>query len=142
MSTPAFAPAMRLTLAGAQRAATAAIEAADAAGVAVVVCVCDPAGDPILTARMDGAFKFSVPVAVKKAWTAAAAGVPTSSLAAQFLGDPTLLHGLAPKVDELIAVGGGAPVLADGRVAGAVGVSGATEAQDQEIADIAARSAA
>jgi glc operon protein GlcG len=132
--------APRLTLAGARQVATAALEAAAGLGVSVVVCVCDPAGDPIVTMRMDGAFKFSFPVAVKKAWSAAAAGVPTSALATQFLGDPALLHGLAPKVDELIAVGGGAPVLVDGRVAGAVGISGATEEQDQHLADAAARS--
>jgi glc operon protein GlcG len=136
---PAFVTVPRLTLAGAQQIATEALEAAARLGVTVVVCVCDPAGDPVLTMQMDGAFKFSVPLAAKKAWTAAAAGVPTSVLAQQFLGDPVLLHGLAPKVDELIAVGGGAPVLVDGRVAGAVGISGATEAQDQELADAAAR---
>ena len=88
---------------------------------------------------MDGAFKFSIPIAAKKAWTAAAAGVPTSALAVQFLGDPALLHGLAPKVDDLMAVGGGTPIVVDDRVAGAVGVSGATEEVDQQIADAAAR---
>lgn len=139
-SATAFVTEPRLTLAGAQQIAAAALEAATNLGVRVVVCVCDPAGDPILTMRMDGAFKFSVPIAAKKAWTAAAAGVPTSNLAAQFLDDPALLHGVAPKVDELIAVGGGAPVLVDQRVAGAVGISGATEAQDQDVADTAARS--
>jgi glc operon protein GlcG len=35
-------------------------------------------------------------------------------------------------------VGGGTPVTIDGQVAGAVGVSGATEDQDQQIASIAA----
>ena len=129
----------RLTLAGARSIADAALDAATALDAAVVVCVCDPAGDPIVSVRMDGAFKFSIPIAAKKAWTAAAAGVSTSALAVQFQGDPTLLHGLAPKVDDLMAVGGGTPIVVDDHVAGAVGVSGATEEVDQQIADTAAR---
>jgi glc operon protein GlcG len=138
-SQPTHVTAPRLTLWGARLLVDAALETATELDVAVVVCVCDPAGDPIASVRMDGAFKFSIPIAAKKAWTAAAAGAPTSALAPQFLADPTLLHALAPKVDELMTVGGGTPVLVDGQVAGAVGVSGATEEQDQQIADTAVR---
>jgi uncharacterized protein GlcG (DUF336 family) len=61
----------------------------------------------------------------------------TDRLRAAFNADQTLLHALAPKVDQMMAVGGGAPVVIDGVVAGAVGVSGATEAEDQQIADAA-----
>ena len=129
-----------LTLDGAEALIVAARHAADALGAAVVVHVCDPAGDPLALVRMDGSPKFSLTVAAKKAWTAAAAGVDTAALAADFVGVPTLLHGVAAKVDELMPVGGGVPVVVDGSVAGAVGVSGATEEQDHEIAAAAVAS--
>ena len=127
----------RLTLDGAQSVVDAARRHAEELGVCVVIHVCDPAGDTIAIARMDGSPKFSVTIAAKKAWTAAAAGVSTAALAADFLGDPALLHGVAANVEELITVGGGVPAVVDGGVAGAIGVSGATEQQDHEIADAA-----
>ncbi len=128
----------RLTLSGARSVVDAALEHARALGVHVVIHVCDPAGDPLAMVRMDGSPKFSITIAAKKAWTAAAAGVPTSEIGADFLVDATLLHGIAANVDESIPVGGGVPVLVAGEVAGAVGVSGATEQQDHEIAEAAA----
>lgn len=127
----------RLTLAGAEALVEAALTAADDLGVAVVIHVCDPAGDPLALRRMDDSPKFSITIAAKKAWTAAAAGVSTAALAVDFLADPSLLHGVAGNVDDLITVGGGVPVVVAGRVAGAIGVSGATEQQDHEIAEAA-----
>lgn len=127
----------QLTLEGAQRLLDAARRHADSLGVDVVLHVCDAAGDVIAMARLDGSPKFSVTVAAKKAWTAAAAGATTAALATDFLDDTALLHGVAGNVDELITVGGGVPVMIDGSVAGAIGVSGATEQQDHEIAEAA-----
>lgn len=127
-----------VTAAGARAAIDAALAEAESLGVRVVISVVDRGGNPLALLRMDGAFLFSVEVAEKKAWTAAAAGIPTDRLRAGFNADPTLLHGLAPKIDRLMAVGGGAPIVIDGQVAGAVGVSGATEDQDQQIATAAA----
>ncbi len=136
--TPSFVDTPRLTLAGAQRALSAAIETAEALGCSVVITVVDPAGDPITMVRMDGAPLFSVTVAAKKGWTAAASGARGSDLREAFNADPTLLHALAPKVDELMAVGGATPIQVEGATAGAVAVSGATEEQDQRIADAGA----
>lgn len=130
--------APQLTAAGARRAVDLAVEKATEFGVSVVVAVADAGGNPLALHRMDGAPLFSVTVAEKKAWTAVAGGARTCDLRAAFNGDPTLLHALAPKVDALMAVGGAAPVMVEGSVAGAIGVSGATEEQDQDCADWAA----
>jgi uncharacterized protein GlcG (DUF336 family) len=127
----------RLTLDGADRLITAARTEAASLGVDVVVHVCDPGGHPIAMVRMDASPTFSIEIARKKAWTAAASGAATASLAKDFMSEPTLLHGVAGNVDELITVGGGVPVRVEGRVAGAIGVSGATEDQDHQIADAA-----
>ncbi|MEZ5376124.1 MAG: heme-binding protein [Acidimicrobiales bacterium] len=142
MDSPISVDVPRLTLAGAQQLVAAALDEAQTIGVRVVIHVCDPAGDPLALARMDGSPKFSITIAAKKAWSAAAAGAPTAALAAAFADNPTLLHGVAGKVDDLIAVGGGVPVLIDGSVAGAIGVSGATEEQDHQIAATAAAAVA
>lgn len=127
-----------LTAAGARLAIDEAVAEADRLGVRVVIAVVDRGGNPLALLRMDGAPLFSVEVAEKKAWTAVAGRGPTDTMRAAFNADPTLLHALAPKVDRLMAVGGGAPVRVDGAVAGAIGVSGASEAQDQQIANAAA----
>lgn len=124
----------RLTLAGAIELLDSARTIAETIGVAVVIQVCDPAGVPIAMARMDGSPVFSIGIARKKAWTAAAAGTTTAELGAAFNASPGLLHGVAGNVEDLITVGGGVPVVVDDQIVGAIGVSGATEAQDHQIA--------
>ncbi|HHC07901.1 MAG TPA: heme-binding protein [Actinobacteria bacterium] len=124
-----------LTLAGAQTAVEAALARAKELGVEVVVAATDRAGRLLAFARMDGAFVLSIEVAVKKAKTVClAAGAATAGLWEVFGNDPELLHGLAPKLDDVVPVGGGVPITVDGELAGAVGVSGATAAQDADIA--------
>lgn len=129
-----------LTAAGAQQAVAVAVAAAGQLGVGIVASVVDRGGNPLAMLRMDGAPRFSVEVAAKKAWTAASSGSRTDALREVVNADPTLLHGLQPGVEMFMAVGGGTPVVVDGVLAGAVGVSGATEDQDQQIADAAAAS--
>ena len=124
----------RITAEAARELVTAARSIADAMGVAVVIHVADPAGHPVAMERMDHSPLFSVEIARKKAWTAAAAGVTTRDLATAFNDSPALLHGVAGNVDELITVGGGVPIRVGDSVAGALGVSGASEEQDHEIA--------
>lgn len=131
-----------LTSEGAQQAVAVAIAAAGQLEVGIVVFVVDRGGHPLALVRMDAAPRFSVEVAHKKAWTAASSGSRTDMLRDVVNADPALLHGLQPGVEMFMAVGGGAPILVGGELAGAVGVSGATEDQDQQIADAAAASIA
>jgi uncharacterized protein GlcG (DUF336 family) len=124
----------RITAEGARDLIAAARSIAEAMDVAVVIHVADPAGNPVAMERMDHSPLFSIEIARKKAWTAAAAGTPTRDLAAAFNDSPALLHGVAGNVDDLITVGGGVPIRVDADVAGSLGVSGASEEQDHEIA--------
>jgi uncharacterized protein GlcG (DUF336 family) len=134
MSQAFHAPA-DLTLGGARSVVDAALARASELGVDVVIAATDRAGRLLAFARMDGALVLSVDVAQKKARSVCLAnGAPTAALWETFGTDPELLHGLAPKVDDLTPVGGGLPVLVDGVLAGAVGVSGATAAEDADIA--------
>lgn len=127
-----------VTLAGARRAIDAAVAHAAALGVAIVVTVVDAAGHVKASARMDGAPLFSVEISRKKAWTAAAADASTAAMWQDVEGSAVLLHGVQPAVEDFLAIGGGTPLRSSEVVAGAVGVSGATAEQDQEIADAGA----
>lgn len=120
-----------LTQGVAQRIADAAQALATSRGVAPVIAVVDDGGVPIVLGRMDGSQVASVDVAIDKARTAAIFRRPSGDfedqvahgrVAALALHDATPLHG-------------GFPLLIDGRVVGAVGVSGASSApEDAEIA--------
>lgn len=130
-----------VTLEGARTAVDAALAKAGEIGVAVVVAVVDRAGRLVAFNRMDGALVLSIDVARKKAISVTLAnGAPTAGLWETFGRDPELLHGLAPKLPDLMPVGGAVPITVDGDLAGAVGVSGATAAQDEEIAAAGAAS--
>jgi uncharacterized protein GlcG (DUF336 family) len=110
----------------AERASIACVAAARERSLSISVAVVDSAGQTLRLQRMDGAKGFTADLALRKARTATTVGVPTAALAASLNGRP--LHSA-----ELIAVGGGAPVLVDGSCAGGIGISGASPEQDEAI---------
>lgn len=88
--------------------------------------------------RMDGADTLTVGLASGKARLAAANGMPTTRWrgimdADAFLG-PTIPTALDRILDGAVLFGGGHPIRVRGHTIGAVGVSGGTEADDEEIA--------
>ncbi len=105
-------------------------------GVAIVVSVLDPAGLPVAFARMDGAPMLSLDIAADKAWSVSAFGQPTTWWAETIAAEPAL-SALANN-NRLMPVPGGVPLLFEGDVIGAVGVSGATGEQDHQIAEAGA----
>jgi glc operon protein GlcG len=123
-----------LTLAGARVALDAALAHASGLGVAVNVSVCDAAGHEIVFARMDGAALLSADVARDKAYTVAAfLGIPTEQWFPMIEQEPALREGIVHR-DRLVIFAGGVPVTVEGATVGAVGVSGGTAEEDQEIA--------
>jgi uncharacterized protein GlcG (DUF336 family) len=109
----------------------AAISHAETLGIAVSVAVVDEAGHLVALGRMDGAPFISAEVAWGKAWTSAAFQAPSGKLA----------ENLAPATAFTTAVSvathgrftprqGGLPLPGGG----AVGVSGGSPAQDEEVA--------
>ena len=96
----------------------------------VSIAVTDAAGDLLGFLKLDNASTGSVQIAQGKARTAARFGRPTKVYADRVLTDTlTFLS-----VDGLIALQGGLPITVNGKVIGAVGVSGATSAQDEQVA--------
>lgn len=123
----------RWTLSAARRAVEAASAGADRHGLAVVVAVVDAGGTLVTMDRMDGAPLLSVDLAVDKAWTAVAFGIPTEQWWPLLRDDPALAAGL-PHRPRLVIFGGGVPLRAGGALVGGIGVSGGTAQQDAAIA--------
>jgi uncharacterized protein GlcG (DUF336 family) len=118
----------------AQTALAAARAAAEAIGVPMNVAVYDDGANLKAFTRMDGAFLGSADIAMNKARTAALFGYNTEALY-----DFVKPGGTSPGFDRtnggLIVFAGGIPVRdAEGRLIGAVGVSGGAVAQDSEVA--------
>ena len=135
---PDVIPMNALSLSAAQRIVEAAISAARSHGVAACIAVSDPAGEPIVTARMDGAPRLSAEIARNKAYTVASfKGLPTHVWWPVIADDPALVHGIT-HTPRLVIFGGGIPVQVDGALVGAVGVSGGSSEQDRDIAEAAA----
>jgi glc operon protein GlcG len=122
-----------LTYSGAWQAAEAAAAVARARGVAPVIAVVDAGGELAYLWRPDAAQVASVQVATDKARTAAIFRRPSKDFEDQAAhGRPSALH-----LAGAVPLQGGLPVLADGHVVGAIGVSGASSAdEDQELANV------
>jgi glc operon protein GlcG len=132
---------MRPTLPGelSRRMVDAAVGEATAMAVAVTVVTVDESGVVKELRRMDGAPLVSVQTAMSKAYAAAAIGMPPDDFYSAIESDGAAVASFAAR-PGLALIGGGLPVVADGRVAGAIGVAGAmTAAEDRRIAEVAVR---
>jgi glc operon protein GlcG len=127
-----------LTYEGARIAAEASGAEATDRGVAPVAAVVDAGGSLIYLWRPDAAQVASVEVATDKARTAAIYRRPSKDFEDQASGGrPSALH-----LARAVPLQGGIPIVVDGTVIAAIGVSGASSAdEDQELAVIGAQAA-
>lgn len=115
----------------------AAVAEADSLSVPVTVVVVDESGGTKEMLRMDGAPLVSVQTAINKAYAAAAIGMPPDDFYAAIESDGAAVAEFGTR-PGLALIAGGLPVIADGKVAGAIGVAGAmTGAEDRKIAEVA-----
>ncbi len=115
----------------------AAIKTAGEMGIPVVMSLVDNHGALLLTWRMPDALLVSSDLAPKKAWTAAAMKRPTH-LISQNVQPGQALYGLESSMDgKVVTFGGGFPLWRNGRLLGAIGVSGGSVEQDMYIAQAA-----
>ncbi|NMM28272.1 MAG: heme-binding protein [Glaciimonas sp.] len=120
----------------ASAAAQAAVRHAEANGWRINVAVVNRGGSLMAFLRMSGAYLHSIDIAIDKAYTAASFGFPTKDWMAAIGHDDGMKLGFSAQ-PRLIVFGGGLPIRAatDGSEwIGGIGVSGASEAQDQECA--------
>lgn len=118
-----------LTLADARCIAAAAEREALANGWAVSIAVCDAGGHALWLQRMDGAPLMSAQVAPEKSRTCALSGKPS-----KVFEDMVNNGRYAALSMPIMPLEGGEPIVIDGLVIGAVGVSGVKASEDAQIA--------
>lgn len=117
---------------GAQFLTQKAVEEAKKIGLNICVCILDPAGRTKAFLAMDDAPHVAFETAVKKAKTAIGFGLPTGKTWHEFIkNDPILFHG-AQQLPDFILLGGGSPILSNGKLIGAIGISGGHYEQDEK----------
>ena len=125
-----FGTKKTITLALAKRLMAAAEREIGARGWAMYVAISDDSGTPVLVAAVNGAQLASYDISVSKARAAVHFRRPTKVWEER-------VRGGAPNVMSLrgvVASEGGVPLVVDGQVIGAVGVSGGTGAEDGVVA--------
>jgi glc operon protein GlcG len=127
-----------LTLDAAKRIAAAAEAEAKKRGATVVIVVVDDAGYPLVLERLDDTQVASVDVGIGKARTAAIFRRPSKVFEDQ-VRDGRVAALALPGATPLQ---GGIPIVFEGKVIGAIGVSGNTPQEDEDIAKVGAASAA
>ena len=115
-------------------------ERLDADGLGAAVAVVDPHGELVAFLRTDGCGLAPINIAINKAFTAARERVES-----RVLGERSRTEGF-PLTNfgdpRYVGWGGGVPIIVDGEVIGAIGVSGLPEEADIELARWAAASLA
>ncbi len=122
-----------LTLADARRLLAAAEAAAERIEVPYNTAVVDAGGRLIAFSRMDGAWLGSVDIAMQKAFTARAFDMTTEKLGGMAQSGKPLFGIHTTNDGRIVIFGGGAPIIVDDTVIGAIGVSGGTVDQDVTV---------
>jgi len=121
-----------ISLENAKKAAAPALAEAAKNNWTVAVAIVDPGGNLVYYEKMDNTQLGSANVAIDKARSAALYKRPTKAFQ-----DALAAGGDAVRILRLqgaVPVEGGIPLVLDGKIVGAIGVSGATSAQDAQCA--------
>ena len=123
-----------LQLPDARRIIEAATKKAEEIGQPMNIAVVDSGGNLLAFERMENAWLGSIDIAQKKAWTSRAFDITTKDLGEnsqsgnQFFG----IH--ASNDGKVMIFAGGIPIKQDGKVVGAIGISGGSGEQDHAVA--------
>jgi uncharacterized protein GlcG (DUF336 family) len=119
-----------INLATAKKVASAAAEEAAKLKINVVIAIVDTGGNIVYLERFDVVQWGSLDVALHKAKCSVQYKRPTKAL------EDTIAKGNMNylTLDGIMAIEGGVPIIQDGKIIGAIGVSGGSSAQDGEVA--------
>ena len=131
--TPVAVTQQVISAAAVSVALEAAVAHAERIGVRINVAVADSGGNLAGFLRMPGAFLQSIDIAIDKAYTASGFGFSTKDWMKHIGHDEGMKLGFSAR-PRLVVFGGGLPIRAGGALIGGIGVSGASEAQDEECA--------
>lgn len=131
---PPYGPS--ITLVQAKRVADAALAPARANQWTLVIAIVDPGGFLVYLEKMDETQVGSVAIAEAKARSAAIFKRPTKMFQDRLArgGDGLLVL----RLQGAIPVEGGLPIIVDGKLIGALGVSGGSSAEDEVCAEAGA----
>ncbi len=127
-----------IQLADARRIIAAAEKKAEELGQPMNVAIVDEGGNLLAFERMENAWRGSIDISINKAFTSRAFDITTKDLGnnsqpgQQFFG----IH--ASNGGRIMIFAGGIPLKRDGKVVGAVGISGGSGEQDHTVAEAAA----
>ncbi len=124
-----------ITLEEAHQVLMAARERAEEIGVSMNIAVVDAGGNLTAFIRMDNAWLGSIDIAQGKAFSARAFDMSTKDLGAESQQGKSLFGINASNHGKIIIFAGGIPLKDGERVVGAIGVSGGSVEQDQEVAE-------
>lgn len=132
---PAYGPP--IDLATAKKVAAAAETEAMLNDWAIVICIVDSTGHVVLLERLDQAQYGSLDLARAKAETALNFKRPTKVFEDGIAEGGRNVRFLS--VNNVCTLEGGIPLYRDGKIVGAIGISGAKSTEDAQVAEAAAR---
>jgi glc operon protein GlcG len=127
---------LSISLENATKAAAAAAAEARKIDVRMSIAVTDVSGELVYFEKMDGNQNGSVQVAIDKARSAVLFKRPTKAFEDVLAGGGVGLRILGLR--GAVPIDGGIPLLVDGKIVGAIGLSGGTNAQDGQCAQAGA----
>jgi uncharacterized protein GlcG (DUF336 family) len=127
-----------IQLADARRMIAAAEKKAEEIKQPMNIAVVDEGGNLIAFERMANAWIGSIDIAQKKAWTSRAFDITTKDLGENSQSGDQFFGIHASNNGKVMIFAGGIPVKKDGKVVGAIGVSGGMGKQDQAVAEAGA----
>ena len=98
----------------------------------MAIAILDSGGQLVALHRLDNTQFGSIEIARQKAWTAVAFRRPSKAFQDTVAGGGVGLRTLA--IEGVVPIEGGLPILIDGKVVGAIGISGGTSDQDGQAA--------
>lgn len=127
-----------ITLEDARRIIAAAEKEAEKVGQPMNVAVADAGGNLVAHVRMDNTWLGSIDISIKKAWTSRAFDITTKDLADNSQSGDQFFGIHASNNGKVMIFAGGIPLKKDGKVVGAIGVSGGSGEQDHQVAEAGA----
>jgi len=118
----------------ARRVISAAEKKASEFGQPMNIAVADEGGNIVAHVRMDNAWMGSIDISMKKAYTSRAFDIETRVLAEHSQSGDEFFGIHVSNNGKIMIFAGGIPLKQDGKVVGAIGVSGGSGEQDHAVA--------
>ena len=124
-----------ITLEEVKRIVSAAEQKAQQMGQPMNIAVMDAGRNLVAFQRMDGAWVASIDIAIDKAFTSSGRGLTTRKIGEMAQPGQPLFGINTTNGGRIVIFAGGVPLTRGGEVIGAIGVSGGTVDEDEEVAE-------